>query len=123
MSDNARPRSAAWQPVVIFYDSDLPHMATHVAQAACGSSLYKGILIQWDEDWDTRVLQLVDSLSAPVREQLLIVQEHEGGIAFVWDYIIPDGYEEGGGVDVAGDSWEILSSRALRTDPDLGAVP
>ena len=49
-----------------------------------------------------------------VRGQLLIVQEHEGGVAFVWNYDIPDGYQEGLSVDIAGDTWSIASSRAVR---------
>jgi hypothetical protein len=117
MQDDQRPRSATWMPVSIFYDSDFPSMATHTPQSVCGYSLYKGVLLQWGEDHDPRILAFVDSLPQPAREQLLIVQEHEGGIALVWNYSIPTGFEEGGEVEVAGDYWSILSSRTIRLDP------
>jgi hypothetical protein len=107
-------RSAQWKPIAIFYDGDFPNTASHVSQSTCGYSLYKGVLVQWDEDQDTRVLQLIDALPLPAREQLLIIQEHEGCVAFVWDYQVPEGFEENGGIDVAGDSWSITASYAIR---------
>lgn len=111
---NGIKRTASWSPVAIFYKTDFPNMATHEPQETCGYSLYKGVLVQWDEDHDTRTLMLLDAMSVPVREQLLIVQEHEGQVAFVWNYDVPEGYEQGQSVEVAMDSWYISSSYAVR---------
>ena len=67
------------QQIIVFYDGDLPNMATHCPQEECGFSIYRNILVQWDEDGDDRVLWFIDHLPERVREQLLIVQEHEVG--------------------------------------------
>lgn len=99
------------QQIIVFYDGDLPNMATHCPQEECGFSIYRNILVQWDEDGDDRVLWFIDHLSERVREQLLIVQEHEGELALRWKLgWAPSGYRQGDEVDVGGDLWSIGSS-------------
>jgi len=44
-------------------------------------------------------------------DNLLVVQEHEGSIAFIWCVSIPSDYKEGKDIDVPdGDVWTICSS-------------
>jgi len=73
--------------------SDLPNMASRRHQESCGFSLYQGVLVQWDEDRDTRVLTFIDQLSDEARSSLLVVQEHEGCLGLVWKDAVPDGYD------------------------------
>ena len=95
-----------------FTDADLPSMASHCNQNQCGFCLYRGVLVRWDEDQDERVFELLDDMPAIVLDQLLVVQEHEASIIFVWSGTTPPkGYEEGGGIDIAsGDHWTIHES-------------
>jgi len=89
-------------------------MATHCEQSECGFSVYRGVIVQWDEDHDERVLDILDNMSAWILELLLVVQEHEANIEFVWKGAIPKDYQEG--VEVGpndGDSWIISSSKSL----------
>lgn len=98
----------------VFYDRDMPSMATHCYQKECGYSLHKGVLIQWDEDHDERVIDFIDSLPASVRGRLLVIQEHEGSVGLVWIGMVPEGYEEGEEIEEpAGDIWVIASSKAV----------
>ena len=110
---NQRQRQVQHGRVAVFYTQDLPNMATHVAQEECGFSVYQGILIQWDEDHDTRILEFIDTLNDYERRNLAVVQEHEGTIAFLWNKQIPLQFVEGGTVNVVGDSWRIVSSRVI----------
>ena len=73
----------------VFRDIDLPNMATHCPQTRCGFSLYKGVLVQWDEDRDTRVLIFIDSLPEEVRNKLLVVQEHKAMLGLLWKWRVP----------------------------------
>jgi hypothetical protein len=101
--------------MITFHESDFPNAATHCNQHACGFSLYRGVLIQWDEDDDTRILGVLDAMPAGILDRLLIVQEHEGGINFVWKEQVPEGYEEGKSIDEpGGDIWTVISSVALK---------
>lgn len=102
----------------IFYDGDFPNMASHCPQQECGFSIYRGVLVQWDEDHDTRVLSFIDSLSPEVLEQLQVVQEHKAVLGLVWSGPVPEGYEEGNDLTVENaDVWTINSSVSL-LDPE-----
>jgi hypothetical protein len=110
--NDAPLREVVRNSVAIFYTSELPAMATHWPQASCGFSLYRGVLAVWDEDRDTRVLNFIDDLLPEDRDELLVVQEHEGSVAFIWDH-----YEPGcctGEVEVCDDVWCVNSSVVLR---------
>jgi len=95
--------------VPTFFDSDLPDMQRQPA----GFSLYRGVLVQWDEDRDDRVLDFLDALPAAVLDSLVIIQEARGMLAMRWANRIPTGYTEGSLVDVTGDLWTIGNSRAI----------
>ena len=101
--------------MITFKTSDFPSMATHCNQSDCGFSLYRGVLVQWDEDHDERILRVIDEMPANVIDRLLVVQEHEGCIAFVWGGDVPKGYEADGPgiIEPEGDWWCITSSIAL----------
>lgn len=95
----------------ILYEKDMPNMATHKDQNKCGYSVHRGVLVQWDEDHDRRILDVLDKMFAYVVVNLLAVQEHEGSIAFIWCNYIPFGYEEGADIEVPdGDIWSVISS-------------
>jgi hypothetical protein len=81
--------------LVVFFDSGLPNLASHCPQSDCGFSLYKGVLIQWDEDQDERILKFIDQMPVEIRSRLLVAQEHEAALALLWKDSVPPGYEEG----------------------------
>ena len=97
--------------VATILQSDLPNMASHCDQSKCGFSVYRGVLVQWDEDHDERILDVLDDMPSYTRSFLIAVQEHKGVIAFVWDSAVPEGYEADDGIDTeSGDWWHIVSS-------------
>lgn len=75
-------------------------------------TVYKGVLVVYDEDKDDRIKTFIRRLSKDERENLLIAEEHEGCLHLVWDRdtYIPSHLEEGHEVDVEGDVWAILIS-------------
>lgn len=106
-------------PLIVFYNEDFPNLATHCHQESCGFSVYKNVLVQWDEDTDTRVLKFIDELPEKIREQLVLVQEHEGSIALRWRDYVPEDYKEnvdGVEVEVDGDNWSIFSSYTVKQE-------
>jgi hypothetical protein len=96
-----------------FLQADLPNAATHRPQAECGFAIYRGVLVQWDEDHDDRVLQFLDEFPAGLVDRLVVVQEHEAKLLLVWHKAIPNGYESGTEIDVDGDLWHVESSVAI----------
>ncbi len=96
----------------VLFDTDLPSMATHCSQSECGFSLYRNVLIRWDEDKDERILTFVDEMPHFIRGQLLVVQEHEAVLALIWRDRIPEGYEIGAEIEVERDIWTIHESTA-----------
>lgn len=76
-----------------------------------GFSLYRGIIVRWDEDYDTRILDFIDDLEECDARALLAVQEHEGSIAFRWKHSVPPEFAEGQVVVVRdGDGWSVFES-------------
>ena len=100
------------RPITVFYNSDLTNMATSCSQVNYGFSLYRGLLVQWDEDEDHRVLTFIDNLPDSTRNELLVVQEHEAGLGLLWDTHVPSGYENDRNIEIEGDTWVIHSSVA-----------
>lgn len=47
-------------------------------------TLYRGVWVAWDEDYDTRVMNFIDSLPEWERARLILVHEREGVIDTVW---------------------------------------
>ena len=72
-------------------------------------SVYKGVLVVWDEDYDSRILDFIDELHQYIREKLISVSEHEGSIYFLWAESVPDEFSEGVNVVVRGDHWGVNS--------------
>jgi hypothetical protein len=92
--------------VQVILPADMPNLATHCQQNECGLSVYRGVIVQWDEDRDDRVLDVLDNMPAKVVDQLLVVQEHEGSISFVWRHEIPNGYDDTNDIEPGdGDVW------------------
>ena len=92
---------------------DLPRMETHVSEEA-GFSIYRGVVVRWDEDYDGRVLDFIDDMHPSDLEHLFAVQEHEGGIAFRWKGHVPEGYAEGDCLEVRdSDVWSVHESTVV----------
>lgn len=89
---------------------DLPRMETHVSEEA-GFSIYRGIIVRWDEDYDTRILDFIDDMDDDDARGLMAVQEHEGSIAFRWKESVPPQFAEGQSVESRdGDCWSVYES-------------
>jgi hypothetical protein len=106
--------------------TQLPNRATHCEQSACDLPIiYRGVVVQWDEDHDERVLGVLDEMPESIRRELIVAQEHEGGIAFIWRDWVPARYQEyqddgddTGIIAPDGDYWSITSSIAVSTKND-----
>lgn len=101
----------------VFRVSDLPNMGVSMKGFSYGFSIYRGVLIQWDEDEDERILTFIDQIPAKVRCELSIVQAHEGGLGLVWCNGVPAGYEVGKEFEVEGDFWVVEKSKSARKRP------
>ncbi len=97
--------------ICVFAVDDLPNMGAGVNGFSYGFSIYNGVLVQWDEDEDKRVLTFIDDLPEELRCQLAIVQEHEGSLGLIWHNSVPSGFDEGEEVEVEGDFWVIQKSK------------
>jgi hypothetical protein len=76
-------------------------------------SVYRGVLVFWDEDYDHRVLKVIDHLDPDVRSQLFSISESEGCTILRWRHSIPLGFEEGSEITMYGDVWTIQSSKTI----------
>jgi hypothetical protein len=103
-------RSVAVGTVPVFYLSELPDPT----KQPC--SIYRGVLVQWDEDFDNRVLRFIDGLDEYYKMRLVAVNENEGCLRLLWSEKVPFGYAEGDGVTVDGDYWSIQQSRSFEDD-------
>ena len=104
MSDERSSRVYHQLAIPVFSISDMPNMG-HCKDF----SLYKGVLVQWDEDRDPRILEFIDSLPDDCRRTLLVAQEHEGTLSMLWDGVIPERYPDRGDVGICGDNWGVES--------------
>ena len=93
--------------VPIVYQDELP------AGGADALSVYKGVLVLWDEDQDARVLEFVDQVAEGDRTKLLAVQEHEANLYLLWRGEIPEQYTQSKMVELENDFWEIVESRSV----------
>lgn len=75
-----------------------------------GFSIYKGVLILWDEDWDTRICSFIGNSLDHSYTDLLVAKESEGCLSLIWHGLIPYSYQKGMCVDVLNDSWQIIES-------------
>ncbi len=94
--------------IPVFIGKGLPSMPND--NAIVGMSVYKDTLVLWDEDVDSRVIGLLDSMLGYHLEKLAAVYEHEGGVLMYWKGAIPDKYADGSQIGISdGDSWSITS--------------
>lgn len=69
-------------------------------------SFYKGVIVEWDEDMDTRILNFIDGMEFQDTLELLLVAECEGCISLLWRAYIPSIYMEGSDqIEVRDDGW------------------
>lgn len=94
--------------ILIVYDYDFPNH-----NHPCGLSIYKGVIVQWDEDQDRRVLAFIDNMNEYTRKDLIIVQESKGTLALRWIGVIPPEYQEGKTTYVCDEDMYIYSSEKL----------
>ena len=74
-----------------------------------GFSLYKNIMIVWDEGNKKDVLSFVDKIPEKVRENLLLVFQYKGTIDMVWKDKVPQSYQ-GNTVLVSSERCTVFSS-------------
>ena len=71
-------------------------------------------MVFWDEDYDTRVLELIDTIKeadiSDCDKGIVAIFEHEGTVSFLWEKYIPNEYEAGNEIEVAKDNWVIDKS-------------
>jgi len=81
-----------------------------------GMSVYRDVLVLWDEDYDTRVLDFIDDMGTVYRDNLLAVRENKGSLDLRWkaDQPIPSELQpHGDGVEVGNDCWSVSSSTVV----------
>ena len=104
-------------PLATFFDHDCPNGVTHVPQRRCGYSIYRGVLVQWDENHDRRVLAMLDHMAAIDLDSLMVVQEHEASASFLWRDRVPERYAEGSHFGLPdGDVCYVYSSVAIPSE-------
>ncbi len=96
--------------------SKLPHiylnMISDDIQTAAienGFSLFKNIMIVWDEGDKKDVLSFVDKIPEKVREKLLLVFQYRGTIDMIWKEKVPQSYQ-GNTVLVGSERCTVFSS-------------
>ena len=95
------------KPYPTFYKHQLPGSTT----VDYGLSLYRGVLVQWDDDHDTRIFKFIDKLKPKVRKCLLVAYERKGGLSLLWrDNIFIGDRDQ---VVVGGDVWSIRFSELI----------
>ena len=47
-------------------------------------SVYKNIIVCWDDDYDGRIVEFLDTLDNLTRSCILAIGEHKGSIFFLW---------------------------------------
>lgn len=106
------------------YEGELPFLGVKdfpPPSRQVGFSIYKGILVIWDEDIDGRVLRFIEELPTHLSDKLVLVAESEGVLFLRWDSahlpggVVPASFKDGQMVDVGNDSWDIQESRVLAT--------
>jgi len=94
----------------------LAEIEDEVDERDYGISLYRGVLIKWNEARDKRVPMLIDSMPIQIVEKLLAVCYHKGNVAFLWRGAVPNDYAEYKSVNVWGDNWSICWSKQAREE-------
>lgn len=82
-------------------------------------TIYKGLMVFFDDDQDTRVLTFIDDLSTKMRQKLFAVGESEGSLTLVWNCHPPKKYEEEERVHCCGDDWHVCKSVRYYTEEPI----
>jgi hypothetical protein len=64
-----------------------------IFQDCKGMSIYKNVLILWDEDFDTTIHNFIDSLGIDAKS-LCAAMERKGILNLLWHDFIPEKYQE-----------------------------
>lgn len=59
----------------------------------CGFSVYRDILVFWDDDHDGRIFDALDNMDPVCRSYLIAVRERKAQLYFLWDGREPHGFE------------------------------
>jgi len=96
---------------LIIYKNDLVNF-TDDLNACYAFSIYKNTCVVWDDDFDHRVLDLIDHMPDLVQEELVAIYERKGELNLLWLNNVPSGYEEDVTLDVPSDIdfWDISKS-------------
>ena len=70
-------------------------------------SIYRGVLVCWDRDYDTRVLTFIDNNEMLI-PHILAVSERKAFLNVLW---LDEVYNFPNEVEVAGDGWQVESHR------------
>lgn len=94
---------------VVVRRCDLPSM--QICTNDTGFTIYRGVIVCWDEDHDQRILDFIDNMKDCDRSFLVAVQEHEGSLSFRWSFKVPEGFEDGQCLlEPGGDYWSVYES-------------
>jgi hypothetical protein len=86
--------------------------------------VYRGILVFFDEDKDTRVLQFIDDLPQGIEKKLFAIGERKAGLTMVWRGKVPYRYREGEEFECCGDLFHVAQAfQYCSTDPCQRTVP
>lgn len=84
-----------------------------------GITLYRGVLVFWDNDRDPRVLTFIDdNIEDICMGKLIAVQERKGMLSMIWQDHVPPALKQEGTADGDGDCWFINYSATLSDDED-----
>jgi hypothetical protein len=100
-----RPRQRRGEEIAVFYDKDLPSVILSGTRSDSGCSLYRGVLVEWDGDKDSRVLTLIDEMTKSEREALLAIRESKAFVTLLWDTEVPSSWSDDD-LEVEGDIWQ-----------------
>jgi len=88
--------------------------------ATHGITIYRGVIVYWDEDYDKRILQFLDNMSSIDMEQLVAVQETKGFINAIWKDKVPRKYFDGHEISLDNDIWIFNKSISIPGDRSSG---
>ena len=60
--------------------AELVQMGSHLS----GVSVYRGVLVVWDEDFDTRIITLINELFARGKRAPFAICESKGSVTIMW---------------------------------------
>ncbi len=89
----------------IFFEKDLVNLfGKHHYDPKYGFTNHNGVLILWDEYYDTDIFKIIDDMCDISRECLLVAHIDHSFVNFLWKSFIPHEYEQGESFRIP-DSW------------------